>query len=1043
MSAFVLPALAVLASLSQTSAEPLIGARSLALSHDGKQLAFSYRGDIWVCSAEGGRATAITSNVEMDDNPVWSPDGKWIAFASTRTGNSDIFIVGVEGGTPRRITWNSGSDVPSDWSPDGKNILLRATRDRPYNGIFEINVTSGAFRPVFYDPNTVGNPKYSPDGNQIVYTRLGFPWNRPRYQGSAASQLWIYDRATATRSKVRDNGFQHLWPQWTPSGIVTVTMTQKTANSGRLNEPLPILSFNAAQTPNVHLFDRSGRGRAITEFPADGTRYATASRDADMVAFERDGSVYTMSRRGNPTKITIVGHTDEKGITEERLVLTGEASDANLSPNGETMLFTTRGEIWTVPIKRGTGPNKDDATQITRWAGSDDQGMWTPDGKAIFFVSDRDGAERLYRMDMATQAVTAITTVDADVTFLMLTPDKKHVSFWMAGKQGGLYTVPVEGGSAKLVFSRPGARSFDYSWSPDGKYFAYSEVLPNSGQYYWESGSNIHIVEAATAKATNVTQLNVLHSTPRWSPDGKYLYFGSSRNAGGIQILPLQREELDADELQLEYKKPTGDVKVTIDFEDIETRWRPFAPVPIDAFGSGLVIDPENGTLYAVVGGDLYRVNYAGDNVARITTGAGISGLALSQDGKNLEFVSNGVPTLLELRKNGMPIKPVTFRADWTRDVLAERVAAFNEFYRLYNRGFYDPAFHGRDWLAVNKKYQKFIPSIGHRSEMATVLNMIIGEVEASHTEVGAAPGGNPSASSAHLGFFMDFSYTGQGIKVLEVPNRTPGSFTKSKLNPGDIIVKINGKDVNPSEALYRDVLNEQSGREITLSVKNATGMTRDVKYRALSSGEFGGIVNQNLLQWRRKYVEEKSGGKVSYVHIAGMSGPELQRFNQQVWQVKEGKSGMIIDVRGNGGGNTSDQIIDILERRQNSVYVPRDDRPIRGPGTVLDIPIVVMCNFTSFSNAEMFPYAMRQRGLAKLVGTPTPGYVIYTNGGRLIDGTSIRMPNTGVYRMDGSNLENDGVVPDYVLDVSPEDFFAGRDPQLDKAVEVVLKGAK
>lgn len=1024
--------------LASILSEPIVGARSLALSPDGNRIAFSYRGDLWLASTQGGQAVPLTGNVEMEDNPVWSPDGKSIAFSSNRTGNDDIFVVSTEGGSPRRLTWHSGADVPSDWSPDGKKILFRATRDRSQNGIFELDVQTGDFRAVFYDHMTIGNPKYSPDGRQILYTRFGFPWFRARYQGSAASQLWIYDTATAKRTKVRDNQFQHLWPNWTSSGIMAVTMTEAVPNSSRLNQPIPRVVFTAGKTPNVYAIETNGRARAATSFTETGTRFLTA--EGSSFAFERDGALM-FSRGGAPaSEIVLTANVDEKMATEERLILTNEAASADLSLDGSTVVFSVRGELWTVPVKKGKGPNRDDATQLTTWEGTDEQPLFTPDGKAVFFVSDREGAERLFRMNLADQSVQAITTEDADVTALRLTPDRTQVSFWLTGKNGGLYTAPVGGGSARKVFGRPSSNASDYDWSPDGKWVAYSESLPNSGHYYWEFGRNIFVVNVATGERHNVTQLNAVHDVPRWSADGKYLYFASPRSGGGIFAIPLQREDRDDAELQLEYKKPTDPVKVDIDFDEIETRARRLVQTPPI---SNFIVDAETGNLFFGAEGDLWRVSYSGDGSVRVTQGGGISQFDFTLDGKNIIYVKSGTINLLEVRKQNSPQTNIAFRADWTRDLLKERKAAFNEMYRVYNRTFYDPGFHGRDWAAIMKRYEKFLPSIGHRNEMATVLNMAVGELEASHAEVGAAPGGVSSQSSAHLGFSIDFTHTGEGIKIDEVPEGLPGSYSATRIRPGEVVTHVNGKAVRANEALYRDVLNEQSGREIRLTVRNAAGTTRDVTYRAMSSGRFSSAVFGNLLKARREYVESKSGGKLTYTHIAGMSGGELERFNQQVWQYTQGKKGLIIDVRNNGGGNTSDRIIDILERRLNAYYVPRDEETIGGPGQVLQMPMVVMCAQTSFSNAEMFPNSMRERGLAKLVGMPTPGYVIYTSGNRLVDGTRIRIPGTGVFRLDGSNMENQGVLPDFMLEVSPEDFFAGRDPQLDKAIEVLLSQIK
>jgi len=1020
------------------AAEPIIGARSLALSPDGKSLAFSYRGDIWVASSSGGHAMPITGNVELEDNPIWSPDGRSIAFSSGRTGNNDIFIVSIEGGTPRRLTYHSGNDVPSDWSDDGKNILIRSTRDRAFNGIYEIDVADGDFRALFYDHMPIGNPQYSPDGNKILYTRFGFPWFRPRYQGSAASQLWTYDLTSAARTKVRDNQHQHLWPNWTADGIVCVTKTEDVPNSSKLGQPIPRVTFTPGRTPNVYSVSTDGRARALTQFADDGTRYLTAAKG--KMAFERDGSIYVASNGGKPEPIQITANIDEKVGTEERLILTTGASNHDLSLDGETIVFSVRGELWTVPVKKGKGPNRDDATQLTDWEGTDDIPLWAPDGKTVFFVSDRDGAERLYRMTVADKSVQALTTQDADVDSLRLTPDRSMVSFWLAGKEGGLYVAPVSGGAPRRVISRPGPFPPTYDWSPDGKWVAYNEALPNSGHYYWEIGRNIFVVEVATGKTHNVTQLNASHDNPRWSPDGRYLFFNSSRSGGGVFALPLKREDKDDPEVEMTYKKPTEAVRVDIDFDEIETRARRIIQ---NAGVNDFLFDPETGHIYFGAEGDLWRAQFNGEGAQRITQGGGIGNFKYTLDGKNILFSRSGTLNLLELRKQGMPQTNVAFRADWTRDTIKERQAAFVEMYRIYNRTFYDPGFHGRDWSAIMKKYEKFLPSIGHRSEMATVLNMAVGELESSHSEVGAAPGSVPNQTSSHLGFSIDFSHAGDGIRVGEVPEGTPASYSATRILPGEVVTKINGKVVRANEALYRDILNEQTGRELKFTVRNSAGTEREVTYRAMSSGGFGSTVTQNILKQRRKYVEEKSAGKLTYTHIAGMSQGELDRFNQQVWQYTQGKKGLIIDVRNNGGGNTSDRIIDILERRLNAYYVPRDLPTVGGPGQVLEMPMVVMCAQTSYSNAEMFPNAMRTRGLAKLVGMPTPGYVIYTSGARLIDGTSIRIPGTGVFRLDGSNLENDGVVPDFLVEVRPEDFFAGRDPQLDKAIDVLLSQIK
>lgn len=1039
----IIPSLVALSGMlggqiTPASPHEFIGVRSLALSPDGKRLAFTYRGDIWVVDSTGGRATMMTNNVEMDDSPVWSPDGQWIAYATDRNGNWDIYAVPVDGGETVRLTYSSFSEVPVSWN--GDLISMDASMDKTYPGIYTLNVKDLGVKEVFVTNYRLDYPSFSPDGKTIAFTHKAmFSYVRPRYQGSGAAQLWTIGADGQNRKEIHSTGFQHLWPQFAPDGksIYTVTVSDKTPSSHNIGEK-PKVPFDDSpeRTPNIYKIGLDGRAVRLTNLVGgSGTRFLSVASKSNDIVYEHDGIVYRLASGGKGEPIKITGTVDDKGRVEERNVITTGAAQAVLSPDNKTVAFQVNRELFSVPVTRGKGPNGADAKQLTDYPGTDVEPLYAPDGKSLYFISDREGANALYKQDVATLQITKVYSNKNDVSALRLTPDKKSITFWVNGRDGGLMMLPIAGGSATRLIDKPyGGR---YNFSPDMTYLAYEKPLINGGFKPWENRVNIWVRDLATGTEENVTKLNRNHTAPAWSADGKYLYFWSDRGPTGIFVLPAQKEDTPSNLLELKYEKPTAPVKTEFDFNNVESRIRLFNA---GASASDMYSDPEKGDLYFVKGGNIVRTDYNGDKETTVTRDGGIGGFDVSHDGNVLFVLRAGVPTLVEFRKQNFPASGVSYRAVWIRNVVAERKAAFHEFWRTYNQQFYDEFFHRRDWAAIRDRYEPLLDGVAHRREMADVLNMMVGELESSHSEVGPAAGGERSESTAHPGFTIDYTYQGPGVRVKDVPTGAPGSYAKTKINPGEYVLKVNGQSVKPDENFLR-LLNEEAGRDLvfTINSKPSTDGAREVTYRALSTGQFREYVYQDLVNWRRKYVEQLSNGRVTYVHIAGMGGGNLDTFNTEMWAYVQGKDAVIIDVRENGGGNIADILIDILDRKLHMRYIPRDLDEIPGPGMLWDKPTVVMAGENSFSNAEMFPAAMKSLGLATLVGMPTPGYVIYTYGGQLVDGTSIRLPSTGVYRVDGTPTENMGQKPDIQVDTTPEQYFNHQDPQLKRAVEELL----
>jgi C-terminal processing protease CtpA/Prc len=766
-------------------------------------------------------------------------------------------------------------------------------------------------------------------------------------------------------------------------------------------------------------------------------RWPTVATKSGDIAFEYDGDLYLLpGGRRKPQKLRLLVAADEKQTTRHREKLTKEVTEAEPSPDGKTYAFGLRGEIWTVATdkpKGVAGRNAEFARRLTDWVGTDEDFLWSHDGKKLYFTSDRERNTRLYELDLATLETKPLWDRPEDVAGVRVSPDGRQLGFWVTGREGGLHLLALTNGAIRRVVKVPGPQwrghgGGDFTWPPDMKWIAYT----GRG----ESGAwNIWIAPAEGGEAVNVTRLYAHHSQPAWSPDGKYLFFQSSREGDGLYALPLRKELVRIADTGVKFEKPTNTVEVTIDFNDIARRIRkhsgqsPQADLTVTADGQ-IVFLSDN---------DLWSVSYDGKDAKRLTTGGGKSALRVSRDGKRAFFIQNG--ELFTMPIDSKNTEKVTFSAEFERDTHAERQAAFTQFWNCYARGFYDANFHGRDWDAIRRRYEPLLDAQETPDAFATLLQMMIGELECSHSEVTPAPSGTPAPVTPHLGFSFDYTHRGPGLRVRDLAEGAPGWFRKTQIKPGEYVLAINGQDVTLDERLY-ELVNDKQDREFEFLVSTNLEKTcaRTVRYKVLTQDGWNDLTYRARIDRLRKRVADRTDDKAGYLHMPGMMQKDQAQFEREACDYIAGKEALIIDVRFNSGGNIADTLIDWLERKPYGYVRPRDGDKEPSPYHAWEKPIMVLINEHSYSNGEIFPCAIRARGLAKLVGIPTPGYVIWTYNFKLVDGTGARMPETGFYRLNGIPQENHGEQPDFEVPLSPGDWLTGNDPQLDKAIEMLTR---
>ncbi|MCP4549981.1 MAG: hypothetical protein GY835_26280 [bacterium] len=1054
VSLFLLAVICLCTASTAVQAESATGARFPALNPDGSQLAFSWRGDIWIVDSQGGEARRITDNIAHDKMPKWSPDGREIAFSSDRNGNYDIYIVSATGGAPERMTFHSRDDFALCWGPDG-SIYFNSRREARMDLVYRVARSGG--RPEVVIGDRAFNATVSPDGKWIAYVRGYTNWWRKNYRGWASRDIWVRALSGGTSWHITTWQGKDDNPQWSGDGKTLLFESER--KDGVANLWSVDLKFSGDRV------EPDGTPDQITRIKGDDIQFMTASRDGRLATFESEGKLWTVATAGGrPREVKIDCIADLKENPFEHSVHSSGATEFAFAPGEAQVAFIVEGEVYAATIK---DDEMQDAVRITTTDAREKDIVWL-DEEVLLYISDRHGQDDIF-LARSTDTKGAelgksryreeerLTDTRENEYSPQVSPDGEKVLYRRAN--GQIWCMRPDGDDQKRLGKALGALHVD--WAPDSRYIAYS--FSNHG-----SAEDIFIYDTEEkGEPVNISNHPNDDFHPLWSGDGQRLAWASRNDDGEYRIryfwltheeadktqAERDREEEESDEPAEETEGEEGDgeeaddeaVEVKIDWDDIPNRIHTVTMVDGGYWDYDQSPDGKHYALRTDVleNMDLWTVDWDGDNLIRITQGgANPDRMLWSEDSGKIRYLSRGQIREIDNSSGASP-NTFGFSVELTVNAEARRLQKFNEAWRLLNDGFYDSEFHGADWDDIRKRYEPLAKVAIMPEDFKDIIREMIGELNASHLGCYGGPGNTGGDDrTGLLGFYPDDDYDGKGVKVGWVLPRGPLDREGKSVVAGEIILAVNGHEIGRNENHY-PLLNHQAGEEVDLTIRDLDDEERTITIVPVTSVYW--LNYRNWVDDNRTMANRLSHDRVAYIHMSAMGSFDWDKFQADIFSRTHNKDALILDVRFNNGGRIHDQVLTFLSRR---VYGYTTNRS-REEGTFdaqdrWDKPIVVLINERSYSDGEIFPWGFKALGLGKLIGMPTFGAVIGTSDTELIDGTGFRVPGSGWYRAmpDGSigvNLENNPVMPDVMVPDVPEENLQGRDAQIERAVTELL----
>ena len=1067
--------------------------RDARISPDGSEIVFCYKGDIYKVSAQGGTAVQLTTQASYEANPVWSPDGEQIAFASDRNGNFDLFIMSADGGAARRLTYHSASEIPSTFTPDGKYVLFSASiQDPATSALFPTSAMTELYRVPVEGGNTeqvLGTPAewvcFDKAGSNFLYQdRKGFEdeW-RKHHTSSIARDIWLYDTQTGEHTNLTNRDGEDRNPVYAPDGKSVYFLSER--NGGSFN----VYSFPLNAPQQV---------KPVTTFRTHPVRFLSVS-DKGTLCYAYDGELYTQLPNSRPQKVKVeLVRDDDKDIASFRF--SQGATSACVSPDGKQVAFIVRGDVFV------TSTNYPTTKQITNTPAGESGLSFAPDNRTLVYASERTGNWQLYMAKIIRKEdpnFPNATLIEEEVLLPSKTVERRYPQYSPDGKEiafiedrNRLMVLNLETKKVRQVtdgstwYNTGGG--FDYEWSPDGKWFTL-EFIGNRHDPY----SDIGIVSAQGGAITNLTNSGYMSGSPRWVLDGNAVLFQTERYGmrahaswGSQQDVMLvflnqdayDRYRLSKEDFELlkefekeqkkakekdekkknEKKKDAGKDKkkdgdkdgdngksdkdkeskkeIVVELKGIEDRIVRLTPNSSD-LGSAIVSKDGQNLYYfsAFEGGyDLWKMNLREKETKRLhKLNTGWVSLSMDKDG-NIFLL--GSRNMQKMDAKSDALKPISYQAEMKMDLAAEREAMFDHVYKQQQKRFYNLNMHGVNWDEMSAAYRKFLPHIDNNYDFAELLSEWLGELNVSHTGGRYFANGKGDVTS-NLGLLFDWEYRGKGMRIAEVIEKGPFDHSRTKVKEGCIIEKINGQEISQENDITV-LLNNKAGKKTLISLYDPQSKERwEEVVMPISGGRLNGLLYNRWVKQRAAEVEKWSNGRLGYVHIQSMGDGSFRTVYSDILGKYNNCEGIVIDTRFNGGGRLHEEIEILFSGQKYFTQVVRGREACDMPSRRWNKPSIMLQCEANYSNAHGTPWVYKYRNIGKLVGMPVPGTMTSVSWETLQDPSLVfGIPIVGYRLADGSYLENSQLEPDIKVANSPETVVKGEDIQLKAAVDELLK---